>query len=199
MAADTIVLTPPPGNLNWQAGQGLVPSAYPSGDIGAGAMLVTANSVQQTLATWLASIPAITLPLSVANGGTGQTALGASSFSATGGTLAARRSARMQLQWVTGAVVTADTVYFAYDAPYPGVINSMTYFAGTGSFTIAVQISGTPVTGLGSVAVNSATPATTNATAANSFTAGQIIEGVISSPASSPTDVLLSLNVTWSA
>ena len=197
--SDTMVLTPPAGLLNVQAAQGLIPAAYPSTELTAGSMLVTVSSTQQTLAQWLATISPITLPLPVADGGTGQTALGASSFTAAGGTLSARRSARLQIQWVTGATVTADTFYFAYDAPYAGVINSLTYFAGVGSFTLAVEISGTPVTGLGAVSVNSATPATTNATAANTFAAGQIIEGVITSPASSPTDVLLSLNVTWAA
>jgi hypothetical protein len=73
----------------------------------------------------------------------------------------------------------------------------MTYFCGTGSFTVAVQISGTPVTGLGSINNNSATPATTAATGANTFTAGQIISAVPSSPSGSPTDALLILDVTW--
>ena len=197
--SDTMVLTPPAGLLNVQAAQGLIPAAYPSTELTAGSMLVTANSVQQTLATWLASIPAaITLPLSVANGGTGQTALGASSFTAAGGTLSARRSARMQVQWVTGAVVTADTVWFVYDAPYAGTINSCTYFSDTGTFTAEVEIAGTGVTGLTSLSV-SGTPTTTNATGANTFTAGQAITAVLTSPSGSPTDALLSLNVTWAA
>jgi hypothetical protein len=109
-----------------------------------------------------------------------------------------RSNANLLLQWVSGATVTADTVWFTLKAPYAGTINSMTYFCDTGSFTIAVQIAGTPVTGLGAIANNSATPATTNATAANTFTAGQAITAVISSPSGSPTDALLSLNVTWS-
>lgn len=114
------------------------------------------------------------------------------------GTLTARQSARMQISWASGAVVTNDTVYFVYDAPYPGTINSMTHFCTTGSFTVAVKIAGTNVTGLAAVSPTS-TPTTTNATAANAFTAGQIISGVITSAASSPTDALLSLNVTWAA
>lgn len=143
-------------------------SSHPQNQVTAGSLLVTAGSTQQSLATWLAAI----------------------------GT--PRNQARMQLQWVTGAVVTADTVYFVYSAPYSGTINSLTYFAGVGSFTLAVKINGTNVTGLSAITVNSATPATTNATGANTFLAGDIIEGVITSPASSPTDVLLSLAATWS-
>lgn len=196
--SDSVVIIAPPGVLNSNAAMAYA-SSHPQNQVTAGSLLVTVSSTQQTLAAWLATIQQITLPLSVANGGTGQTALGASSFTAAGGTLSARRAARLQAQWVTGAVVTNDTFYFAYDAPYAGVINSLTYFAGVGSFTLAVNIAGSPVTGLGALTVNSATPATTNATAANTFAAGQIISGAITSAASSPTDVLLSLNVTWAA
>jgi hypothetical protein len=196
--SDTMVLTPPAGVLNVQAAQGLIPAAYPSAELTAGSMLITVSSTQQTLAAWLATISPITLPLPAADGGTGQTALGASSFTAAGGTLSARRSARMQVQWVTGAVVTADTVWFVYDAPYAGTINSCTYFSDTGTFTAEVEIAGTGVTGLTSLSV-SGTPTTTNATGANTFTAGQAITAVLTSPSGSPTDALLSLNVTWAA
>jgi len=219
--SDTQVLTPPAGLLNVQAAQGLIPAAYPSTEITAGSMLITVSSVQKTLAAWIAGggtgtvtggsggstgltlTGSVTLTLGgtlvAASGGTGATSLGATSLAVNGGVLVARTAARMQIQWVTGAVVTADTFYFAYDPPYPGTINSLTWFAGVGSFTLAVNIAGTPVTGLSAVNVNSATPTTTNATAANTFTAGQVIEGVVTSPSSSPTDVLLSLNVTWGA
>jgi hypothetical protein len=110
----------------------------------------------------------------------------------------ARNTARLQAQWVTGAIVANDTVWLAYDAPYAGTINSLTYFTGNGSFTVAIQINGVSVTGLGAVAVSSATPATTNATAARTFTAGQRITAVIAAATGSPTDALLSLAVTWS-
>ena len=110
----------------------------------------------------------------------------------------ARNSARLQAQWVTGATVANDTVWLAYDAPYAGTVNSLTYFTGSGSFTVAVQINGASVTGLGAVAVSSATPATATATAANTFTAGQRITAVVSAASGSPTDAMLSLAVTWS-
>lgn len=144
-------------------------SSHPQNQLTAASLVVTSGSTQQSLAAWLATI----------------------------GT--PRNQARMQIQWVTGAVVTADTFYFVYSAPYAGTINSLTYFAGTGSFTLAVNINSTPVTALSAVSVNSATPATTAATGANTFHAGDIIEGVITSPSGSPTDVLLLLNATWSA
>jgi hypothetical protein len=111
---------------------------------------------------------------------------------------AARNAARLQAQWVSGAIVANDTIYFAYDAPYNGTVNSLTYFTGAGSFTVAVQINGTNVTGLSAVSVSSGTPATATATAANTFTAGQRITGVITGATGSPTGVVLSLAATWS-
>jgi hypothetical protein len=119
-------------------------------------------------------------------------------IAAPAGGVTPRNAARLQLAWDTGAVVANDTVYFCWDAPYAGTINSMTYFTGAGSFSANVQIAGTSVTGLGAVAVSSATPATTSATAANTFTAGQRIGVVITAATGSPTDALLSLAVTWS-
>jgi hypothetical protein len=116
----------------------------------------------------------------------------------TGAPGSARSAARMQAQWVSGAIVQNDTIFFAYDPPYNGTINSLTYFTGVGSFTVAVKISGTNVTGLSAVLVNNTTAATATATAANTFTAGQHITAAITSATSSPTDALLSLNVTWS-
>jgi len=109
-----------------------------------------------------------------------------------------RDKARLQAQWQNAAVVSDDTVWLCFDAPYAGTVNSLTYFTGNGSFTANIQINGVSVTGLGAVAVSSATPATTNATAANTFTAGQRITAVITGSTGSPTDALLSLAVTWS-
>jgi hypothetical protein len=119
-------------------------------------------------------------------------------IAAPSGGVTPRNAARLQLAWDTGALVANDTVYFVYDAPYAGTINSLTYFTGAGSFTCNVQIAGTSVTGLGAVAVSSATAATVAATAANTFSVGQRIGVVITAATGSPTDALLSLNVTWS-
>ncbi len=109
-----------------------------------------------------------------------------------------RDKARLQAQWQNAATVSDDTVWLCFDTPYAGTVNSLTYFTGSGSFTANIQINGTSVTGLGAVAVSSATPATTNATAANVFTVGQRITAVITGSTGSPTDALLSLAVTWS-
>jgi hypothetical protein len=109
-----------------------------------------------------------------------------------------RDKARLQAQWQNAATVSDDTVWLCFDTPYAGTVNSLTYFTGNGSFVVSIQINGTPVTGLGAVAVSSATPATTSATAANVFTAGQRITAVITGSTGAPTDALLSLAVTWS-
>lgn len=130
------------------------------------------------------------------NGGT-VTALGAGQTLAAG-TLAARTSARMQIEWASGAIVQNDTVWFVYDPPYAGTINTLKYFTGAGTFTAAVQIDGTVVTGLSAVTVNSATPGTATATGANTFTAGQPIAAIVTGATGSPADALLSLDVTWS-
>jgi len=111
---------------------------------------------------------------------------------------ASRNAARLQAQWQNAAAVSDDTVWLCFDTPYAGTVNSLTHFTGNGSFTVAIQINGTPVTGLGAVAVSSATPAIATATAANVFTQGQRITAVITGSTGSPTDALLSLAVTWS-
>jgi hypothetical protein len=131
--------------------------------------------------------------------GTNTTQLATTAFvlaNAAGG-VTARDTARMQAQWVMGAIVENDTFWFAYNAPYGGTINSLEHFSLTGTFTVAVQINGTNVTGLSAVAVD-ASSTVTNATAARTFTAGQRITCIVSAATGSPTDALLSLNVTWS-
>lgn len=109
-----------------------------------------------------------------------------------------RNVGKLQAQWVSGAVVANGTVYLAFNTPYAGTINNLDYFAGNGSFIVAIQIEGVDVTGLSAVTVNSSTPANTAASGANTFSAGDTITAVISSATSSPTDALLNLNVTWS-
>lgn len=115
----------------------------------------------------------------------------------TGPAGSARSAARMQAQWVSGAVVQNTTVHW-YDVPYNGTINSLTYFTGVGSFVVAIQINGVSVTGLSAITVNNTTAATATATAANTFTAGQRITALITGATTSPTNALLSLNATWS-
>ena len=110
-----------------------------------------------------------------------------------------RNDARLQAQWPTGTTVANCTVYF-YDMPYAGTVDTLRYFTGVGSFTVAVQINGVNVTGLSAVAVSSSTPAIGTASGANTFAKGArvtfVITGVSTTPA--PTDALLSAAVTWS-
>lgn len=109
-----------------------------------------------------------------------------------------RDKARLQAQWQNAATVSDDTVWW-WDMPYAGTINTLKYFTGNGSFTVAIKVNGTTtVTGLSAVAVSSSTPATATATAANTFALGDNISAVITGSTGSPTDALLSLAVTWS-
>jgi hypothetical protein len=108
-----------------------------------------------------------------------------------------RNLAEMTAQFVFGTVVTNGTFWFAYKALYAGTITALDTVTGNGSFTVDVQINGTDVTGLSAVAVTT-TSATTAATGANTFNAGDTITGIISASTGSPTGAVLNLNVTWS-
>ncbi|MES2055813.1 MAG: hypothetical protein V4564_07745 [Pseudomonadota bacterium] len=108
-----------------------------------------------------------------------------------------RNLGEMQAQWVMGAIVVNGTFYFSYKTRYAGTITALDTISGAGTFTVAVKINGTNVTGLSAVSVTSS-PATTSASGANAFAAGDTITGVVSSAASSPTNAVLNLNVTWS-
>src|ERR1044072_2198144 len=67
---------------------------------------------------------------------------------ATGPTGPQRSAVTMEMQWASGAVVSNDTIYFVYSPQYPGVVNSLTYFCNTGSYSVDVNIAGVGVTGL---------------------------------------------------
>jgi hypothetical protein len=108
----------------------------------------------------------------------------------------ARNNGVLAAQWVLGTVAADGDFYFAFKAPYAGTVTSLDSLSGTGTFTLAVKINGTNVTSLSAVAVSTA--ANTVATGANTFSAGDTITGTISSASGSPTDAVLSLNVTWS-
>ena len=131
------------------------------------------------------------------NSDTIDTALAGGPFLPVASAPKARDKARLQAQWQNAATVSDDTVWW-WDMPYGGTISTLKYFTGNGSFTVAIKINGTTVTGLGAVAVSSSTPATATATAANTFAAGDNITAVITGSTGSPTDALLSLAVTWS-
>jgi hypothetical protein len=115
---------------------------------------------------------------------------------ATGAAGSSRTKGVLQAQWVLGTVAANGDFYFSYKAPYAGTVTSLDSLSTTGTFTLAVKINGTNVTGLSAVAVSTA--ANTAATAANTFSAGDTITGTISSASGSPTDAVLSLNATWS-
>lgn len=104
----------------------------------------------------------------------------------------------LTLNWAQGAVVQDGTIIFTAYAPFPGTVSAMSYNVGdaAGSFTCNVKIGATSITGLSSVAVNSATTASANATAANTFAAGDKIEVAITSTSGSPANAFLALRGT---
>jgi hypothetical protein len=105
----------------------------------------------------------------------------------------------LQAQWCQGAVVQNGTFYFLLTTQYAGTINSMSFLTlSETSFTVDVRINSIAITGLTSINVNSATPSTVSATGANTFSIGAAIIGVISNVLNSPTEALLSMNITWS-
>jgi len=115
----------------------------------------------------------------------------------TTGTATPRNKGALQAQFVLGTIAVNGTFWFSYKVPYAGTITSLDAVIGTGSFTLAVAINGTPVTGLGAVAVTSSA-ANTPPTALNTFNAGDAITGTISTAAGGPTGGVLNLNVVWS-
>lgn len=115
----------------------------------------------------------------------------------TAGSATPRNKGALQAQFVLGTVAANGTFWFSYKAPYAGTIASLDAVIGTGSFTLAVEINGTAVTGLGAVAV-SGIAANTPATALSTFSAGDTITGTISAATGGPTGGVLNLNVVWS-
>lgn len=107
-----------------------------------------------------------------------------------GGTLSVGTQGTMH--WSAGgntSAVFADTYVMMGYAPYGGTINNGKARVGpsaVGSFTVAVQINGTPVTGMNVVTINSASTQTVTATAANVFVTGDLLAIVIGSVTSSP-------------
>jgi hypothetical protein len=103
--------------------------------------------------------------------------------------------------WDSNTTVAGDTISFP---PFPwasGTITAASYFtngSATPSFTFAVKINGTVVTGLSAVTVSSATPATTTATGANALSLGAVISLVISGISGSPSDAAVGINFTRS-
>lgn len=123
-------------------------------------------------------------------------ALRAISTAAGGGGLVGSAGA-VELSLVgNGTVLLAGTFFFTIAAPFPFLVDSMTWRAGTGSFTANVKIGATSITGLSAVNVNSSTPTTTAASAANAVAEGDVVSVVVTSPTSSPTDCVLQLNFT---
>jgi hypothetical protein len=79
-----------------------------------------------------------------------------------------------------GTDLPASTYTVVLDAKYARTINELTVDAGAGTCTLAMNINGTPVTGISSVSV-STTETTATATAANAIAIGDIVTIVTTS------------------
>jgi hypothetical protein len=186
-------------------GTGATGAVGPAGPVGAAGARGVTGAKGATGATGAGTTGA-TGPAGGPTGPTGPTgATGATGTNGTNGATGATGAGAgtdvaMEAQWPSagGVIMTDGQVYFVYNPPYDGTINSLTYLTGNDSFVIQeVDIAGSPVTGLSSLTVNSASPTTATATGANTFTAGQPILCIITSTTGAPTDVMLSLSVTW--
>jgi collagen type I/II/III/V/XI/XXIV/XXVII alpha len=136
-------------------------------------------------------------------GPTGATGPGITDALSDGGTYARKNGAWLgvgalafDIDFSQGAVAVNGAITLVRKSPFAFTINSLDYEVGSagGSFTVAVQIAGTPVTGLSAVAVSSATSANAAATAARSVAVGQAVAVVISAVSGSPTGANLQLN-----
>lgn len=128
----------------------------------------------------------------IANGGTGATT------AALARTALALDRGAFSSDFSQGTIVANGTLILIRKSQFAGTITSLDYEVGgaAGSFTVAIQINGTSVTGLSAVAVSSATSANTASTAANTFAIGDKITAVISSVTGSPTGSNLQANYT---
>lgn len=107
-----------------------------------------------------------------------------------------RPSGRILVQWTGGAVVVNGVGYFCLQAPYAGQIVGVSALCPTGSFTLEVQLAGSPVGGLSAIAVSGALTET-DATGTNEFTIGQTLGFTVSGATSSPTNAAIELLVNW--
>ena len=99
--------------------------------------------------------------------------------------------------WSATTAAFADTFTYTLFATNAGTITALyaTIGGNGGSLAATVQIAGTPVTGINGVTVNSAGVQTFTATAANTWTAGQIITLVLASLTGSPQGSVFTLGV----
>jgi len=98
------------------------------------------------------------------------------------------------VSWDSNLTVANATIPLILPPWTSGTVVSARYYtngSGSPSFVFAVNIGGTPVTSLSAVTVNSSTPATTNATGANTFTSSSSLTLVVSSVSGTPNQALV--------
>jgi hypothetical protein len=95
--------------------------------------------------------------------------------------------------WDSGAVVPSATIVLMPSAPFGFNISNLVTQCTTSTFTVAIQINGTAVTGINGVTSNSLLQ-TFSSTGAYTVTAGQQVTAVVVA-SGSPTNAFLQLNV----
>ena len=118
----------------------------------------------------------------------------------SGGAVASAMPGAFVLSWpaAAGAVVANGTYQLPLAWPWQGgAITGIVARCATGSFTVAAQVNGVAVPGLGAVLVNSPTAAAT-AAGANAVAAGNAVTLAISGAAGSPTDATVQVTYTHS-
>lgn len=103
--------------------------------------------------------------------------------------------------WIADSATTVhnDTYNLFEKWPYTngGTVNSIVYHTGgtaTPSFTVSLQIAGTPITGCNGLGVSSAIDTTTTCTAANTIANGQSMALVITGTSGSPASAVVQVN-----
>jgi hypothetical protein len=160
-------------------------------------------SAQVPVALSAAGLISCTTCATTTNGG-GLTAIAPMSISAAGSIALASTQRYAEFVWDSQASVHNDTYPVAIKMPSTGggTIQSITYYTnGTTSpaFTISLQIAGTPVTSCNAIVVGTGgngvgTTTTTTCTAANTFTANQRVDLVITGTFGSPSSAAVQVN-----
>jgi hypothetical protein len=97
------------------------------------------------------------------------------------------------LNWAGGAIVTPGDYVLLLIAPYDFVINNIVYGVGSagGTFTFSVRNGGNPIPGLSNIIASSQNYSTAIPTGGNAVNAGSLVDVVISSVSSAPTDSII--------
>jgi hypothetical protein len=202
-------------------GQGTAPTTPANGDVwitASGAFARVAGATVQLSGGTTNGLTSVTATAPLAGAGTSGSPLTCTTCltSTSGGALAATAPLQISgstlsigavpgaalVQWPSNTTVTADTYYYALSWPWAtGTITGVSYATGgtTPSFSIAVQVNGTSVTGCSGLTVTSATATTATCTAANAVVRGQKVVLAVSAVSGTPNAAQVQITYSRSA